>query len=180
MVPARDVPPFEVPTLRSGDVVLRAWKLTDAPAVVAAAADPYIPRITTVPELASEPEARAYIERQWDRALSGLGFSFAICAPSAAVGQIGLWPRDGVASVGYWLVPAVRGHGLAARALGVLVSWALPAGYAELELFAEPWNEASLATARRCGFVERGTVRAHHQVGTEPRDAIRMTRSSYR
>lgn len=167
---------FEVPTLRSGDLVLRPWEPGDAPAVVAAAADPYIPQITTVPEAAGESGARAYIERQWDRAASGLGYSFAICAPSAAVGQIGLWPRDGVASVGYWLVPAARGRGLAARALGVLVGWASSAGYAELELFAEPWNEASLATARRCGFVERGTVRAHHQVGTEPRDAIRMVR----
>jgi RimJ/RimL family protein N-acetyltransferase len=170
------VPAFEVPILRSGDVVLRPWELADAPAVVEAAADPYIPRITTVPEFATEPQARAYIERQWDRASSRLGYSFAICAPSA-VGQIGLWPRDGVASVGYWLIPAARGRGLAARALGVLVDWASSAGYAELELFAEPWNEASLATARRCGFVERGPVRAHHQVGTEPRDAIRMTRS---
>jgi RimJ/RimL family protein N-acetyltransferase len=177
VVPAREVPSFEVPTLHSGDVVLRPWDLADAPAVIAAAADTYIPHITTVPESAGEPEARAYIERQWDRALSGLGYSFAICAPSAAVGQIGLWPRDGVASIGYWLVPAARGRGLAARALGVLMGWASAVGYADLELFAEPWNEASLATARRCGFVERGTVRAHHQVGTEPRDAIRMTRS---
>jgi RimJ/RimL family protein N-acetyltransferase len=167
---------FEVPTLRSGDLVLRPWEPADVPAVVAAAADPYIPQITTVPESAGEAEARAYIERQRDRAASGLGYSFAICAPSAAVGQIGLWPRDGVASVGYWLVPAARGRGLAARALGVLVGWASSGGFTELELFAEPWNEASLATARRCGFVERGTVRAHHQVGTEPRDAIRMVR----
>jgi ribosomal-protein-alanine N-acetyltransferase len=168
---------YEVPVLRAGDVVLRPWELADVPAVIAAAADPYIPQITTVPSAAGAREARAYIERQWDRAHSGLGYSFAICTPSVAVGQIGLWPRDGVASIGYWLVPAARGVGLAARALGVLVDWASSVGYVELELFAEPWNEASLATARRCGFVERGTVRAHHQVGTEPRDAIRMARS---
>lgn len=173
MVPAS----FEVPVLRSGDVVLRPWELADAPAVVAAAVDPYIPQITTVPQAASTTQARGYIERQWDRARSGLGYSFAIAAPSVAVGQIGLWPRDGVASIGYWLVPAARGEGLAARALGVLVGWASSVGYLELDLFAEPWNEASLATARRCGFVERGMVRAHHQVGTEPRDAIRMVRS---
>ena len=175
MVPAHEFQPFAVPTLRFGDVVLRPWETADAPAVVAAATDPYIPQITTVPESAGAAEAHAYIERQWDRARSGLGYSFAICAP-AAVGQIGLWPRDGAASIGYWLVPAARGRGLAARALGVLVDWASTAGYPELELFAEPWNEASLATARRCGFVQRGTVRAHHQVGTEPRDAIRMVR----
>jgi len=172
---------FEVPTLRSGDssgaIVLRRWSLDDVPAVVAASADPYIPQVTTVPEDATELAARAYVERQWDRASSGLGYSFVICAPSAAIGQIGLWPRDGAASIGYWLIPAARGRGLAARALRVLVDWASSAGYPELELFAEPWNEASLATARRCGFAERGTVRAHHQAGTESRDAIRMTRS---
>jgi RimJ/RimL family protein N-acetyltransferase len=177
VVPAREFGSYQVPFLRSGDVVLRPWELADTPAVIAAAADPYILQVTTVPESAGTAEARAYIERQWDRASSGLGYSFAICEPSAAVGQIGLWPRDGVASIGYWLVPAARGRGLAARALGVLVEWASSVGCAELELFAEPWNEASLVTASRCGFVERGTVRAHHQVGTEPRDAIRMTRS---
>jgi RimJ/RimL family protein N-acetyltransferase len=167
----------EVPTLRAGDVVLRPWSFDDVPAVLAAAADPYIPRITTVPAVPDELEARAFISRQWDRAASGLGYSFAICEPVTAVGQIGLWPRDDLASVGYWLVEPARGRGLAARALDLLVGWASEIGYATLELFAEPWNEASLATARRCGFVEAGTVRAHHQVGTEPRDAVRMLRA---
>jgi RimJ/RimL family protein N-acetyltransferase len=157
--------------------VLRPWSFDDVPAVLAAAQDPYIPQITTVPVAPDEREARAFITRQWDRARSGLGYSFAICEPATAVGQIGLWPRDDGASVGYWLVPSARGRGLAARALDLLVDWAAATGYATLELFAEPWNEASLATARRCGFVEAGMVRAHHQVGTEPRDAVRMLRA---
>jgi RimJ/RimL family protein N-acetyltransferase len=168
---------FEVPTLRAGDLVLRPWSMADLPALSAAAADPYIPQITTVPASGSEPESRAFVTRQWDRARTGMGYSFAICEPADAVGQIGMWPREGVASVGYWLVPAARGRGLATRALRLLVEWASANGHPSLELFAEPWNEASLATARRCGFVEAGTVRAHHQAGTEPRDAIRMTRS---
>lgn len=158
--------------------MLRPWSLSDVPAVRAAAADPYIPQITTVPPSAGELEARAFVERQRDRARSGQGFSFVICHREEAVGQIGLWPQaDDLASVGYWLVPAARGRGLAARALGVLVEWASANGYPSLELYAEPWNEASLATARRCGFVERELVRGHHQIGTELRDAIRMTRS---
>lgn len=167
---------FAVPTLRADGVVLRPWRLSDVPAVIAAAADPYVPEITTVPASGDELEARAYVERQWDRARAGLGYSFAICEPEEAVGQIGLWPRDDVASVGYWLVPAARGRGLAARALATLVDWASAKGHASLELYAEPWNEASLATARRCGFVEGEIVRAHHQVGSEFRDAVRMTR----
>lgn len=158
--------------------MLRPWSLSDVPAVLAAATDPYIPEITTVPASGDLLEARAYIERQWDRARSGMGYSFAICHPDEAVGQIGLWPREDLASIGYWLVPAARGRGLAARALGALVDWASGSGYPSLELVAEPWNEASLVTARRCGFVERETVRAHHQVGSEFRDAVRMTRLS--
>jgi len=169
---------LEVPTLRGGDVLLRPWAMSDVPAVVAAAADPYIPQVTTVPAEGGELAARAYISRQWTRARSGQGYSFAICAPVRAVGQIGLWPREGVASIGYWLVPAARGRGLAARALAVLVEWASSNGHQSLELFVEPWNEASLVTARRCGFVDAGTVRAHHQAGQETRDAIRLTRSS--
>jgi RimJ/RimL family protein N-acetyltransferase len=171
---------FEVPTLRAGDLVLRPWSMSDLPTLAAAAQDPYIPQVTTVPAAESELESRAFVERQWDRARTGMGYSFAICHPDEAVGQIGLWPRDGVASVGYWVVPAARGHGLAARALGLVVEWASANGHPSLELFVEPWNEASLTTARRCGFTEAGMVRAHHQAGTEPRDAIRMTRESPR
>ncbi len=167
-----------MPTLRAGDLLLRAWSMADVPVVLAAAADPYIPQITTVPATGGEQAGRAFVRRQWDRARSSLGYSFAICHPVRAVGQIGLWPRDDVASVGYWLVPDARGRGLASRALGLLVDWASANGHVELELFAEPWNEASLATGRRCGFVERGVVRAHHQVAGEFRDAIRMTRSA--
>jgi RimJ/RimL family protein N-acetyltransferase len=151
--------------------------MSDVPAVLEAATDPYIPQVTTVPAEGGERAARAYVSRQWARARSGQGYSFAICAPSA-VGQIGLWPREDVASVGYWLVPAARGRGLAARALAVLVGWASANGHRSLEVFVEPWNEASLATARRCGFTEAGMVRAHHQAGPETRDAIRLTRSS--
>jgi len=167
---------FEVPTLRGGGVVLRPWSLADVPAVLAAATDPYIPEVTTVPATGGAVAAQAYVARQWDRARSGQGYSFAICEPDTAVGQIGLWPRDDVASVGYWLVPAARGRGLAARALDVLVAWATANGHDALELFVEPWNEASIATARRCGFVERETVVAHHHAGSEARDAIRMSR----
>jgi RimJ/RimL family protein N-acetyltransferase len=166
---------LDVPTLLVDGLLLRPWSLADVPTVQAASKDPYIPQITTVPESGDELECRAFVERQWERARSGLGYSFAVCLDGPAVGQIGLWPREACATVGYWLVPSVRGRGLAARALAVVAGWAFENGTEELELFVEPWNEASRATARHCGFMERGTVRAHHQVGTEPRDAIRMT-----
>lgn len=169
---------LEVPALRSGDLLLRPWSLGDVPMIQAASADPYIPTITTIPESGDELECRAYVERQWERASSGRGYSFALCAgdPPVAVGQIGLWPREDHASIGYWLVPEARGRGLASRALKLVVDWAFDSGIRWLELFAEPWNEASLATARRCGFTEQGVIRARHQTATEPRDAILLTR----
>jgi [ribosomal protein S5]-alanine N-acetyltransferase len=167
---------LEVPTLRAGVVVLRPWSFDDVPTVQAASKDPYIPQITTVPESGDELECRAYVERQWERAASGLGYSFALCAPDLAVGQLGLWPRVDHASIGYWLVPEARGRGLAAQALALVTEWAFARGIPRLELYAEPWNEASLKSARRCGFTEQGVVRAHHQAGAELRDAILMTR----
>ena len=91
---------FEVPTLRGGGVVLRPWSLADVPAVLAAATDPYIPEVTTVPATGGAVAAQAYVARQWHRARSGQGYSFAICEPDTAVSGLGCEGRDGLGGPG--------------------------------------------------------------------------------
>jgi RimJ/RimL family protein N-acetyltransferase len=39
-----------------------------------------------------------------------------------------------------------------------------------LELYVEPWNEASWRTAERVGFTREGLLRSWQLVGTERRD----------
>lgn len=165
-----------VPTLAAGPFQLRPFRLGDLDLIRAASADPYIPVITTVPAVFSEDEGRRFIERQWDRAEQGLGYSFAIAdaGTDRACGQAGLWLRDisrGRAEVGYWVVGSGRGRGAAALAAHALATWAhrdlqIP----RVELYVEPWNAASIRSAERAGFQREGLLRSWLELGGERKD----------
>jgi RimJ/RimL family protein N-acetyltransferase len=167
-----------VPVLAAAPFRLRPFVMADLPVVREAAQDPYIPLITTVPAAFTETEGRRFIERQWDRARRGSGYSFAItdAANGRAVGQIGLWLDDigaGRASIGYWVVPSARGRGAAGHALRTLTFWALGVlRIPRLELYVEPWNEASIRTAERAGFRREGLLRSWQEVGPERKDML--------
>ncbi|HUL25938.1 MAG TPA: GNAT family protein [Streptosporangiaceae bacterium] len=167
-----------VPALAAGPFRLRRFVMADLPVVREAAQDPYIPLITTVPAVFTDTEGRRFIERQWDRARRGSGYSFAIAdaATGHAVGQIGLWLHDigaGRASVGYWVAAPARGRGAAGHALRTLSFWALGVlRIPRLELYVEPWNEASIRTAERAGFQREGLLRSWQEVGGERTDML--------
>lgn len=167
--------------MRRGPIVLRAFRESDVDVVREAAADPFVPLITTVPTTASNEELLAYIHRQQDRLAEGVGYSFAIAtAEDQAVGQIGLWLRDlefGRAVVGYWVAPSARRRGCATQALTCLGDWgmSLP-GVVRLELYVEPWNEGSWRAAERAGFQREGLLRQWQPVGAEQRDMFMYSR----
>ncbi|MFC8500754.1 GNAT family N-acetyltransferase [Pedococcus sp. NPDC057267] len=169
--------PSQVPTLRGdGSVVLRPFRDEDVQLVVAAASDPLIPLVTTVPRSGSEADARAYIDRQHQRLGEGEGYSFAVesARTGRAVGQIGLWTRDlahGRASTGYWIAAEHRRRGYGRAALSALTAWAMGLEEVQrLQLYVEPRNEASWRTAAACGFAREGLLRSWQQVGAERRD----------
>lgn len=170
-----------VPTIRGATVTLRPFARRDAPAVQEASSDVLIPLITSVPAAASELEAFEYVERQHERARTGVGYSFAIDDRSdVAVGQIGLWPKKedpGRASVGYWIRPSARRRGLASGALQTLMSWAisLPELH-RFELYVEPWNIASCRTAALAGFEREGLLRSWQVIGDQRRDMFVYSR----
>lgn len=116
------------------------------------ASDPYVVATTSVPGDPSPAAVQAYLDRQHERRLSGVGWSFGIARADtdAAVGQIGLWLdaiRHGRASCGYCVAPAECGAGFAGQALVALTefAWAIPALH-RLELCIKPWNAASRTT----------------------------------
>lgn len=131
-----------------------------------------------MPPNCSVPEAAAFIERQRHSFQDGTGYSFAIAdaRTDRAVGGLGLWLRDadlGRASVGYWLLSAARGKGVAGRALDVACQWAHHTlGIPRIELYVEPWNVASIRTAEHVGFVREGLVRSWEEVDGERRDML--------
>lgn len=162
------------PVIEAGALRLRPFGPGDSALVRSVTSDPLIPLITTVPTSTDEAELRAYIDRQNDRLTSGTGCSFAIARADddAALGHIGLTFRgDERASVGYWIGPEHRGHGLAGHALRALAHWALTQPeVARLELYVEPWNIASIRTAETAGFEREGLLRAWQVVGDSRRD----------
>ncbi len=74
------------------------------------------------------------------------------------VGRIGCHsaPVDGRVEVGYYVRPAVRGQGTAARVLAAFSDWLLDQGVRTVVLTIGPGNVASLRIARRAGFVAVG------------------------
>ncbi|MEU4268784.1 GNAT family N-acetyltransferase [Streptomyces sp. NPDC026092] len=169
---------LDVPRLDAGPYELRAWERADLPLVEEASTDPYIPLTNTVPPVYSEGEGEAFVRRQWSRAESGAGYSFVVVRRRDArpAGMIGLWLRDlpeGRATLGYWIVPSCRGEGAAAAALTTVSAWAQgELGIPRLQLLLEPWNEASVKTAERAGFVREGLLRSWQEVGGERRDMV--------
>lgn len=176
--------PVQVPTIRNERVVLRPFVDSDVDAVIDASSDPFIPKITSVPERADAASARAFIARQHDRALSGAGYSFAVEADSMCVGQIGFWLRDvdqGRATIGYWIRPASRRQGYAAAALAAVTQWGLDeVDVDRLQLYVEPWNVGSWRTAEQVGYEREGLLRSWELVGDERRDMFMygLTRAS--
>ncbi|MGN6244551.1 MAG: GNAT family N-acetyltransferase [Motilibacteraceae bacterium] len=168
--------PTAIPRLVHPSVVLRPFEARDAAVVASAGADPLIPLITTVPAHGDAEEVAAYLRRQHDRLREGVGYSFAVTEPDTneAVGQVGLWTREidrGRVSIGYWVAPRFRRRGYATNALAAVTEWGerLPE-IQRLQLFVEPWNEASWRAAQSCGYQREGLLRRWERVGPELKD----------
>jgi RimJ/RimL family protein N-acetyltransferase len=76
-----------------------------------------------------------------------------------AVGDAGFHgpPQDGEVEIGYALVPAARGNGLAAEATALLVDWArAQPAVRRVAARVDPSNEPSRRLLERLGFVRDG------------------------
>ena len=114
----------------------------------------------TVPAPFTDAEALAFVARQLGRAEDGEGLSLAIA--DAATGQarglvwLGVRPQRGVIGIGYWVVPAARGRGLARRAVRLATAWSLDQGAARVEAWGRARQRALGARAARRRLPPRG------------------------
>lgn len=150
-------------------VVLRTARLelslpvpTDAAAIAAAAADPEVPRWTTLPSPYTLAHAHDFIARAAAWAEEGSQLNWAIRREDTWVGMIGLarLDRGGDAEIGYWMAASARGQGLLTEAARAVIDFA----FAELGLVRIEWravvgNVASARAARRLGFRYEGMLR---------------------
>jgi [ribosomal protein S5]-alanine N-acetyltransferase len=171
--------------LTDGVVLLRQWSEADLGCVREASTDPRIPEWTTVPAAFTVEEGLAFIRRQWGRADSGEGLSFALAdaATGEAMGLVVLMlepRRPCVAETGYWVIPRGRGRGLATRAVRLASAWALgDAGLARVQALVEPENEASQRVLRAAGFQSEGVLRSHLSTGDRRADAVVFSRVTH-
>jgi RimJ/RimL family protein N-acetyltransferase len=153
---------FEIPTLRTERLVLRAFRAGDLDAWAAMEADPEVrryrgnnPRTLTEAWGAMETSLG-----QW--ALRGYGlFALEHAADGHFVGFAGVlhpadWPE---AELSYSLAQEYWGRGLAAEAARVARDWAFARpGFARLASFILPENVRSIRVAEKLGAVREGTV----------------------
>lgn len=149
-------------------LVLRPWRDEDGPALVSAFAVPDIQR-WHLRRLDTEDEARAWIAAWADRWAQETDASWAIAGTDddRALGQVGLRTimlAEGQAQLSYWVRPAARGTGAAARAVGALTAWAFGTlRLHRLFLVHSTRNEPSCRVAGKAGFALEGTMRGHLQ-----------------
>ncbi|MET9852445.1 GNAT family N-acetyltransferase [Streptomyces sp. NPDC006450] len=159
---ALDQPSYALPC----GLHLRPWEPYDAPALVAAYADPDI-RHWNRPDPLTEARAVTRIARWRERWHAERSAVWAL-APGAAdggpaVGLIGLADLDlpgGSGEFMYWLLPAGRGAGATAEGLSVLTRWAFgELGLHRVRITHSVANPASCHVALKAGYPLEGTMR---------------------
>jgi RimJ/RimL family protein N-acetyltransferase len=152
---------IEIPTLRTPNLTLRAFRPADLDAFAAMNADPVFRRYLGGGALLSREQTWALMETvlgQWG--LRGYGL-FAVEAGGAFVGRVGIlhpldWPAPELA---WGIAPAAWGRGLATEAARAARDWAFEqAGLPRLVSFILPANRPSVRVAERLGAVPEGQV----------------------
>jgi RimJ/RimL family protein N-acetyltransferase len=165
------------PELGDAQVLLRSWTYTDLPCIEEASGDPLLAIGTAVPRPFSNEAGLAFIERQWQRSISGEGLSLAITetGSDSARGLVSLLHRQqpGVVALSYWTVGGRRRLGLARSALILLSSWALnlPA-IARVEALVEPDNAGSIRVLEGAGFCREGLLRSYLELPNSRKDVL--------
>jgi RimJ/RimL family protein N-acetyltransferase len=171
--------PQDVPTLRDGEVTLRAHRPADAEGTLEQCLDPVNIRWTTVPLGFTRADAERFVR---DVMPGGWAmereFGFAVDAADddgvpRFAGTIMLRDEgEGRAEIAYAAHPWARGRGVMERALRLLVEWGFAErGFQTVIWWAHRGNWASRKVAWRLGFTVEGSARQWLTQRGELRDA---------
>lgn len=148
------------PSITALDLVLRPWEAADRPVLIAAYSDPEIQRYHV--RSMDDAEATDWLAtwaRAWEQETAA---GWAVTDGSQVLGRVALrWMNlhEGVAEVGYWVLPGSRGQRVASRALSALTGWAFNTGFHRLELLHSVQNLASCSVAKNVCYELEGTKR---------------------
>ena len=151
------------PVLACGALLLRPPVDDDVPELGLAFADPAVARIAGA-AAPGAAVATAWLERQRAARAAGRRLMLAIVEDGRLAGTIDADLRnaeDGRCELGYWVVAAARGRGVARSAIRCFAAWLFAErGVGRVELLIEPYNEASRRAARAAGFTCEGVLRS--------------------
>jgi len=155
--------------LTSGDVSLRIVRMRDAKvieALVLGNREWLKPWEATNPEAPQSFEFRGMVRsllRQYDQ---GVGVPFVIEVDGQVVGQLNvanvLYGAVSSAVIGYWVVPAVAGRGVAPTAVALAADYCMQRlGLHRIEINIIPDNSKSLRVVEKLGFRHEGLKRRY-------------------
>lgn len=152
------------PSLPADGLLLRPWTADDAPVLVTAYSQPEIARYNRR-TMDDEAEARGWVAAWSARWQDESGANWAVCngvgdvLGRAALSRLNLYEGEG--ELGYWVLEAERGKGVASRAVRALEQWSFGVlGLQRLQLSHSVRNEASCRVAGKAGFALEGTRRS--------------------
>jgi RimJ/RimL family protein N-acetyltransferase len=155
------------PQLADDAISLEPLGQEHVPPFIAVIHDPDIVRFTRIPGGADETFVRGWIRRYEEGWSDGSRAGFAIRALDgdvvgfAAMVDLDLQHREG--EIGYLVAPAVRGRGIAGRAVELLTRWGFEElGLLRLELRIDAQNAGSEVVAARAGYQRDGILRNVH------------------
>lgn len=145
-------------------VGLRRWRESHADSVFAACQDPEIQRWTGVPVPYEQQHGVEFVTtvavEQWSED-SGAPMALVERAGGRITGSMSVLAfHAGVASLGYWTAPEMRGRGYTVEGLRLLAGWCFAErDVVRVEAVVEAANQGSRAVADRAGMIEEGTLR---------------------
>jgi len=152
-----------------GVVCLRTWSDADVNAIREACQDRVTQRFIPIPRPYRRADAVSYIERTRRQWRQGTNAAFAIADaqdPTVLMGAIDLALSGATGNAAYWIIPSMRGRGIARRALKLLTQWALPTiPLALVMLEIRPENIASQKVATAAGFHYVGSLDVNEMTG---------------
>ncbi len=158
---------MDQPTLYvQDDFLLRPWSSRDA-LVAKRAFDDLDIRMWHTRRLDTEAEALAWVaswSQRWE-AETDVSWALVRVGSDEVVGQVGLrtvFLEAAQAQMSYWLLPDVRGRGLAASGTRAVQEWAFAeVGLQRLYLQHSIQNSRSCGVAAAAGFALEGTLRRY-------------------
>ena len=167
-----------LPHLSDGVVVLRPWKIDDAPALMAGCREPDIARWFSLPSPYTFGHAITWVgdaEAAWSD-----GHDAHLVVDEATTGRVvgaislrGVDPAEAQGHFTYWVSGAHRRHGFARRALALMAAWARDdLGLERLEAAVAVGNPGGRGVAEAVGFRPEAIYRSYRQVGAQRTDYI--------